>query len=316
MGRMLRPRLPGVAFHITARTQGREPFFSGVEKQVARLIRDGIRYSDAELFAYAVMSNHIHCVVVQGRRPLGEFMQPLLRRIALLVRRRTGHEGHVFQGRYAHRPCQDPDYFRSIIAYVHMNPVRAGLCRSPGGSPWTSHRDYAQGPPPDAPARYALAVDQAVRVFARRSEQSAERCRRDYRNYMRWRAAMDRYLSDDSDIHHPVPRTPLSMGGDLHWHREYGSARQRSMAGLSVSGVRPIDLRDHVRSTLQDVDPALPLDVLRSGGSGRPLVRVRNQVIARSLSAGYSGRSLAAFLNVSPSSISRVKTLVRDGAQW
>lgn len=314
MGRHLRPRLPGVPFHITARTQNHEPLFTGAQEQIAAMIRDCVHHSDAELIAYAVMATHIHVIVIQGRRPLGEFMQPLLRRTALLVIRRTDREGHVFRGRFSHTVCQDPEYFRSMIAYVHMNPVRAGLCRTPDAYLWTSHRDYARGPEPGSPARYALAVQQAVRVFASASDQNDERCRRDYRAFVRWRLAMDRYLSDQSDSYHPVPRAPLSIGGDLHWHREYGSTRAlRAASSTDVPLVRPIDLRDHMRLSLRDLEVDFPFDLLRSGGSTRHLVRVRNQVIIRALSAGYTGISIAQFLNISPSSVSRVKAQLRRG---
>ncbi|HEX2168091.1 MAG TPA: transposase [Longimicrobiales bacterium] len=313
MGRLLRPRLPGVPFHITARTQGQEPLFEGAERYIAELIRGSVQYSDAELLAYAVMRNHIHVVVVHGRRPLSEFMQPLLRRIALLVNRRKGRAGHVFQGRYAHVCCHDPEYFRSMIAYVHLNPVRAGLVSSADRYAWTSHRDYARGAEPGTPARYALAVEQAVRVFASASEQTHERCRRDYRAFIRWRMAMDLYLSDESDSYHPVPRAPLSIGGDLHWHREFGSARPLRIARTDSPTDRALDLRDHILITLKDVDPQFPMELLRSGGSTRPLVRVRSRVVARALSAGYTGKSVAEFLNISPTAVSRLKSRLRQG---
>lgn len=316
MGRLLRPRLPGVPFHITARTQEHEPLFEGVEEQVATMIRTSIHYSDAELLAYAVMQNHIHVIVVQGRRPLGEFMQPLLRRIALRIIQRTGRRGHVFRGRFGHSACQDPEYFRSMVAYVHLNPVRAGICRTPADYPWTSHRDYASGPGPDSPTRYALAVEQGVRAFACASEQTSERCRRDYRAFVRWRLAMDQYLDADCDSLHPLPRAPLSIGGDLHWYREYGSTRPLRVAGTAVPETRAMDLRDHVQAALRDLDPDMPIELLRSGGSTRPLVRIRKQVIARALSAGYVGTRVAAFLNISPTSVSRVKAGLRGGAAW
>lgn len=305
--------MPGLPFHITAHTQGQEPLFEGMEAQIATMIRGSIRYSDAELVAYAVMQNHIHVAVVQGRRPLGEFMQPLLRRMALLVIRRIGHRGHVFRGRYSHSACQDPEYFRSMIAYVHLNPVRAGLCRRPGDYPWTSHRDFASGPDQESSSRYALAVEQGVRVFACTSDQTSVQCRRDYRTYIRWRLAMDEYLSDQSESYHPLPRSPLSIGGDLHWHREYGSARPLRIAGMSIPPTRPMDLRDHIRIALRDLKPDLSLDLLCSGSASRPIVRVRRQVVARALSAGYTGGSIAEFLNISPSSVSRVKMLLREG---
>jgi hypothetical protein len=259
------------------------------------------------------MTNHIHVIVVQGRRPLSAYMQPLLRRIALVVIRRRNREGHVFAGRYCHNVCRDPEYFRSMVAYVHLNPVRAGICRRPADYKWTSHHDYAC-PELDTPVRYGLAVEQGLRVFAHRSEQSIAGCRRDYRAFMRWRQKMDDYLRDDSDSWHPIPHIPQSIGGDLHWHREYGTAHTLRITGSSALPVPLPDLRDHVRAVLGDIAPDLPLDLLRAGGSSRRLVRVRNQVIARSVNAGYVGIKLAQFLNVSPSTVSRIRSLLRQGA--
>jgi hypothetical protein len=168
-------------------------------------------------------------------------------------------------------------------------------------------------PDPDAPVRYALAVQQALGVFAQRSGQSLEGCRRDYRAYMQWRRAMDSYLADDSDSWHPIPHVPLSIGGDLNWYRAYGTAHGLGVTGAEPPPIRLPDLRDHIRGVLGDIAPDLSLDLLCSGGSSRPLVRVRNHVIARSVVAGYMGIKLARFLNVSPSTVSRVRSLIRQG---
>jgi hypothetical protein len=200
-----------------------------------------------------------------------------------------------------------------MVAYVHLNPVRAGLCRAAGDYEWSSHRDYARAPRTVESTRYALTVEQGIRVFARESDQTIGRCRRDYLSFIRWRQSMDFYLSDDGDGCQRVPRAPLSIGGDLHWYREYGSARATRVAGTEGPKRQCMDLRDHVRVSLNDLDPAFPFELLRSGGSTRPLVRVRRRVIARALAAGYAGIRVAEFLNVSPASVSRVKAGMREG---
>jgi REP element-mobilizing transposase RayT len=311
MGRQLRPALPGGIFHMTARTQWQEPLFRGAESEIAEAIRASTDRSDATLLAYAVMGNHLHVVAMQGVVPLSRYMQPLLRRIALLIKRRHTRSGHVFAGRYRHSVCLDPEYFRSIVAYVHLNPVRAGICSRPDQYPWSSHGEYARVNPSRHPTSWSVGVEDAVRVYATRSDQPIDVCRRHYRRYLQWRMAMDRYLEADGDSWVPLPRPPRSLGGDLHWHRRFGTASALRINRVASPPPRPADLRDHVRRVLDDVAPDLPLDLLRSGGRGHELVRIRRQVIARTLSAGYTGTRVAAFLSVSASSVSAVRATLQ-----
>jgi REP element-mobilizing transposase RayT len=312
MGRQLRPALPGGIFHLTARTQWQEPLFRGAEAEIANLIMAATTRSDATLLAYAVMSNHIHIVAAQGVAPLSRYMQPLLRRIALVIKRRHARVGHVFAGRYRHNVCLDPEYFRSIVAYVHLNPVRAGLCLRPERYCWTSHGHYVAAARSRGRTAFAIAVEDALRVFAARSSQPIEACARDYRRYVQWRVAMDRYLEAEPDSWVPIPRPPRSIGGDLHWHSRFGTASALRTCRAALPAPRTVDLRDHVCMVLDDVAPDLPLQQLRDGGRGRQLVRIRRQVIARALVAGYSGSRVAAFLSVSPSSVSAVRATLGE----
>jgi hypothetical protein len=54
--------------------------------------------------------------------------------------RRHGSVGHVWQGRYYSQLVQETRYFHSALAYVLRNPVRAGICRTPGEWRWSSYR--------------------------------------------------------------------------------------------------------------------------------------------------------------------------------
>lgn len=139
MSRAHRSHSPGVPFHLTARLQGMQPLFTGLEGAVAQLIQQCAERADGELLAYAVMPNHIHIVYVQGTAGLAVYMQPLLTRVAWLMRQRRGVQGHVFERRYRDNACISADHLRNAIAYVHLNPVRAGLCRGVGDYPWTTH---------------------------------------------------------------------------------------------------------------------------------------------------------------------------------
>jgi REP element-mobilizing transposase RayT len=316
MGRQLRANLPGVAFHLTARTQGHEPLFCGMESAAARMIRRVARRSAARLVAYAVMPNHLHVVLVQGARPLSDYMQPLLTRVALLARRYRKHEGHVFERRYRASACLDADYFRNAIAYVHLNPVRAGLCREPGEYSFTSHSAYC-GAVADVAPGFAASIDHALRIFSHDASAARELREADYVNFLSWRLAMDGYLESGGIPGGPLaPRRPSTAGGNRCWAEDLARRDPNAPgARTETAVVAREDLRRIALLVLREAAPEMGLDALRSGERLRDVVRVRRLVIARALMVGYAPGQIARFLNVSRAAVSRVAVDHRPGAR-
>src|SRR5688572_16965702 len=165
MGRMLRPRAPGVPFHVTARIQWRKPLLSGMEAVAMQVIDDSRDVTDAAVAAHAIMPNHLHLLVIQGSFPLSALMQPLLRRLALAVQRHTGRDGHVFERRFTHKMCMDPDYLRNAIAYIHLNAARKGFCTGADDFEWCSHSAYRAVATADLATRAGAMTAMMMRMF-------------------------------------------------------------------------------------------------------------------------------------------------------
>lgn len=243
------------------------------------------------------MPNHVHLVIVQGARPLAEYMQPLLRRLAILVHARRHTEGHVFQRRFYSVPCTDPDYLRNTIAYVHLNPVRALLCRHPNLYPWTSHADYRAVSDQQLALRRGAGI--GVCLFAPAAGAPAAMMRENYGAFLDWRTQMDSWSKTPQHQSTTLPPLrPTTAGGDAYWTERFGwSATSRA------EGERPrrptLDLRDLALAFLAEREPGLPLDLLRSGQRTRALVAARRQFIARAKENGHRSRSIARFLRVS-----------------
>ncbi len=73
----------------------------------------------------ALMSNHAHIVLRSGPYGLSKFMPPLLIRYAVTYNRRHRRHGHLFQNRYKSIVCDEDAYFRELVRYIHLNPLRA-----------------------------------------------------------------------------------------------------------------------------------------------------------------------------------------------
>jgi REP element-mobilizing transposase RayT len=305
MGRTARVNLPGAPFHLIARLQDGKPLFLGSEAEIVATLSRTIRESDVRLLAYAMMSNHLHLVVVQGRKPLSQFMQQLLRRIALYLQRRHELSGHVFQGRYRAYACLDARHLRAVLCYVHLNPVRAGICRDAIEYTWTSHGAYCGRS--EAAADLGVDIEFGLRLFANR-DTGPPNLRRCYLRYIAWRSRVDELEKRlDREEAQWVDRPITDLGDDLWWS-EFG----QSAVGYAPGRLRRPDLERIAKAVIGYAAPGMSLDELRSGNRTAHVTVVRGIAIERAVAAGYANYQIARYLRISPSTVSRVISSLRE----
>ena len=144
-----RPRLfaPGVLYHVIVRGNQRQKTFtaeSDYQAYMERLARYRKKY-DYVLHAYCLMPNHVHLLVESSEQPLAKFMQGLQQSYSQYFNLRHRKTGHVFEGRYKAILCQKDQYLLQLIRYIHLNPVRAGMVRSPERYRYSGDHVYLQG---------------------------------------------------------------------------------------------------------------------------------------------------------------------------
>ena len=69
-------------------------------------------------------------------------MQRLAMRYSRHVHRDAGQVGHLFERRYRAILVDADSYLKSLVRYIHLNPVVAGMVAEPMAYRWSSHRDY------------------------------------------------------------------------------------------------------------------------------------------------------------------------------
>lgn len=141
MARRPRIHFSGAVYHAMAR--GVNDGWIYVDDQDRRvflelLSRIALEASCA-IIAYCLMGNHFHLTVQVGRIPLSSLMHRVLTAYAMYFNRRHERMGHLFQARYEANLCLDDKYLTTLIPYIHMNPVRAGLVAKPQDWPWSSY---------------------------------------------------------------------------------------------------------------------------------------------------------------------------------
>lgn len=140
-----RPRfaLPGEVHHLISRFVAQEYFIQTAEQRLAYLSTLGLylAHSDWRCVSYAIMSNHIHLGVIAGRQSLASWLRPAHGDFAQWINAQRERIGAVFV-RGPSRSMYQPGRVRHLIAYIHRNPVRAGVVEAAAQTDWTSHRAY------------------------------------------------------------------------------------------------------------------------------------------------------------------------------
>jgi putative transposase len=111
-------------------------------------LADATSRFDVACYAYCLMGNHYHLVVATPRGNLSTAMRQVNGCYAQGWNRRHHHSGHLFEGRFKSIAVEREAYFRDLVRYVALNPVRAGLVEDPAAWPWSSYRASAGLAPP------------------------------------------------------------------------------------------------------------------------------------------------------------------------
>ncbi len=95
------------------------------------------------ILAFCLMTNHVHLAVQVADFPLSRILQNLAFRYTRWINWRRKRSGHLFQGRYKAFVVEAEPYLVELTAYIHLNPVRAGIVKDAGAYRWSSHRAYS-----------------------------------------------------------------------------------------------------------------------------------------------------------------------------
>ena len=144
MPRKIRFDYPGAWHHVIHRGARRAPIFKQPEDCYGFLehVAEAIERFGIELHAYSLMPNHYHLLIRSLHASLSKAMQYLNGAYTRWLNKKHSWDGPVFRGRYKSQLVEDEEYLRMLLAYIHLNPLRANLVHRLSDEAWTSHRVY------------------------------------------------------------------------------------------------------------------------------------------------------------------------------
>jgi putative transposase len=147
MARRYRSVLPGHPHHVIQRGNRRQKVFFRDDdyRLYLRLLREQCDRYGTKIWAYCLMSNHIHLVVVPSEweslaKAVGETHKAYTR----MTNKREKWRGYLWQGRFASFTLHEA-YYWTVMRYVELNPVRAGMVKGATDYPCSSARAHVKG---------------------------------------------------------------------------------------------------------------------------------------------------------------------------
>ncbi len=142
MARLPRLTVPGYPHHVIQRGNNRQPIFAhpGDYGLLLGLLTENAKKFGVAVHAYVLMTNHFHLLATPGTaEALPQMMQAVGRSYVRYFNDEQGRSGTLWEGRYKSTLVQTDRYLLACMAYIDLNPVRAGLVSAPNDYAWSSY---------------------------------------------------------------------------------------------------------------------------------------------------------------------------------
>ena len=154
MPRPLRVEYEGARYHVMCRgNRGAQVFGEPRDKELyLDTLAEAVERTGWRVHAWVLMLTHYHLLIETPEANLVEGMKWF--QGTFTQRHNSYHRtyGHLFQGRYKAKLVddEDPEYFKQVADYIHLNPVAAGLLSREQPElkqyGWSSFPDYLKPP--------------------------------------------------------------------------------------------------------------------------------------------------------------------------
>lgn len=294
MARKQRIEFEGAFYHIITRGNQKQKIFKDKDDflKYLEILFECKKLYNYLLYSYVLMSNHVHLLIETLEIPLSKILQGVNQRYTMYFNKKYKTVGHVFQGRYKAILCDKDEYLLSLIKYIHLNPVRAKIGRTPNEYQWSSHHCYTK----ESGKEGIVNTDQVLRMF---SENKAK-ARKLYRAYMGNSLAVKK-----EDIYCTVDQRILGNEGFL----------EKVMDKCDIEIMQRKRQKEYPLSEIaKGVEKAygISLKQIREKGKDRDISTGRKLFSFIAHEYGYKGKEIAEYAKKDPASVTRYLKEKRD----
>jgi len=169
---------PDAIYHLTARgSNKRDIVVTDLDRTIwVELVAAQAVARGWIVYAYCLMTNHYHLVVLAPANDISPAMQRINCEFSRRVNALHDESAHRFKNRFEAKRVRNDAHLLQVVRYVDLNPVRAGMEAFPENHRWSSYRGLI-GLDPAPPF---LSVDETLLLFGN----DRQRGRDSYREYV------------------------------------------------------------------------------------------------------------------------------------
>jgi len=98
-----------------------------------------------KIHSFCLMPNHFHLLIEQcGNESISKFISRICISHGMYINKKYKRVGHLLQGNFKSNIIEDDAQLMWTSAYIHMNPVKDGIVKSPENYIWSSYKDYIE----------------------------------------------------------------------------------------------------------------------------------------------------------------------------
>lgn len=136
-------------YHVVVRGINKERIYNQRREKgyFKKIIVKHLNKYHVEIYAFCIMSNHAHFIIRAEIQELSLFMARILAEYASYYNYKHQRNGHVFQNRFTSECIETESYFWNCIRYIHLNPVKANMVKTPLRYIYSSMNEYCSNIP-------------------------------------------------------------------------------------------------------------------------------------------------------------------------
>ncbi|HHY25099.1 MAG TPA: transposase, partial [Clostridiaceae bacterium] len=96
-------------------------------EKLIQTIKEIKEISKYEVYAYCLMTNHVHLLIKERNEDLGIVFRRIGAKYVYWYNHKYKRRGYLFQDRYKSEAVESDEYLLTVLRYIHQNPVKAGI---------------------------------------------------------------------------------------------------------------------------------------------------------------------------------------------